>query len=318
MNTFFVVILSFVLVYLPISFFLSFSYKAVVEVVSPGTSIWAVLIAGSNGWNNYRHQADVCSMYQMLIENGIPSNQIITMMYDDIADNAKNPLPGVIRNTVNGSNVYAGVVKDYTSHQVNLDNLESVLTGTGSGKVLGSKPGDSVIFFFAGHGGKGFLNLPHQVLKESTLKAMLKQSKSKLKFGQMLVYIEACQSGSMLSEDESFFAGLGIYGLTAANSSQPSYACCYDPEVNSYLGDAVSVSLFHSNSVLGTKSTTLGAQFRLLRSLVNSSQVSSYGAHYLHRYKLNKFIGKNTVNMKGVDELQSKLIDLVVASELPK
>ena len=45
----------------------------------------------------------------------------------------------------------------------------------------------------------------------------------------------------MNSEDESFFAGLGIYGLTAANSSQPSYACCYDPEVNSYLGDAVSV-----------------------------------------------------------------------------
>lgn len=26
---------------------------------------WALLIAGSNGWGNYRHQADVCHAYQV-------------------------------------------------------------------------------------------------------------------------------------------------------------------------------------------------------------------------------------------------------------
>ena len=27
--------------------------------------LWAVLVAGSNGWSNYRHQADVCHAYQV-------------------------------------------------------------------------------------------------------------------------------------------------------------------------------------------------------------------------------------------------------------
>ena len=30
-----------------------------------GVQNWAVLIAGSDGWYNYRHQADVCHAYQV-------------------------------------------------------------------------------------------------------------------------------------------------------------------------------------------------------------------------------------------------------------
>ena len=48
---------------------------------------WAVLVAGSNGWYNYRHQADVCHAYQILHKNGIPDSNIIVMMYDDLAKN---------------------------------------------------------------------------------------------------------------------------------------------------------------------------------------------------------------------------------------
>jgi legumain len=46
---------------------------------------WAVLVAGSNGWYNYRHQSDVCHAYQILHKNGIPDSNIIVMMYDDLA-----------------------------------------------------------------------------------------------------------------------------------------------------------------------------------------------------------------------------------------
>ncbi len=48
---------------------------------------WAVLVAGSNGWYNYRHQADVCHAYQILHKNGIPDSNIVVMMYDDLAKN---------------------------------------------------------------------------------------------------------------------------------------------------------------------------------------------------------------------------------------
>ena len=32
------------------------------------SSHWAVLIAGSSGYGNYRHQADVCHAYQIMIK----------------------------------------------------------------------------------------------------------------------------------------------------------------------------------------------------------------------------------------------------------
>lgn len=48
---------------------------------------WAVLVAGSNGYYNYRHQADVCHAYQVLHKHGIPDTNIIVFMYDDIAQN---------------------------------------------------------------------------------------------------------------------------------------------------------------------------------------------------------------------------------------
>ena len=48
---------------------------------------WALLVAGSNGWYNYRHQADVCHAYQILHTHGIPDSNIVVMMFDDIAEN---------------------------------------------------------------------------------------------------------------------------------------------------------------------------------------------------------------------------------------
>ena len=46
---------------------------------------WAVLVAGSDGYWNYRHQSDVCHAYQILKKNGIPEEQIIVIAKDDIA-----------------------------------------------------------------------------------------------------------------------------------------------------------------------------------------------------------------------------------------
>jgi legumain len=46
---------------------------------------WAVLVAGSRDWVNYRHQADVCHAYQILHKNNISDSNIVVMMYDDIA-----------------------------------------------------------------------------------------------------------------------------------------------------------------------------------------------------------------------------------------
>ena len=44
-------------------------------------NIWTVLVAGSNGYDNYRHQADVLHAYQLLQKNHqIPKERIILFM----------------------------------------------------------------------------------------------------------------------------------------------------------------------------------------------------------------------------------------------
>ncbi|XLT63984.1 hypothetical protein HN873_020508, partial [Arachis hypogaea] len=72
---------------------------------------WAVLLAGSNGYWNYRHQADICHAYQLLRSGGVKEENIIVFMYDDIAYSEENPRPGVIINKPDGGDVYKGVPK---------------------------------------------------------------------------------------------------------------------------------------------------------------------------------------------------------------
>ena len=59
---------------------------------------WAVIVAGSKGFSNYRHQADTCHAYQILKKNGVPENQIIHINYNDVANNFQNPIKGKLFN----------------------------------------------------------------------------------------------------------------------------------------------------------------------------------------------------------------------------
>ncbi|KAK9014629.1 hypothetical protein V6N11_005782 [Hibiscus sabdariffa] len=76
---------------------------------------WAVLVAGSRGFSNYRHQADVCHAYQLLKNGGLKDENIIVFMYDDIAFHEDNPRPGTIINHPDGTDVYKGVPKACSS-----------------------------------------------------------------------------------------------------------------------------------------------------------------------------------------------------------
>lgn len=53
---------------------------------------WVLLVAGSNEYYNYRHQSDICHAYQIVKRNGIPDENIIVMMYDDIAESSQYDL----------------------------------------------------------------------------------------------------------------------------------------------------------------------------------------------------------------------------------
>merc|ERR1719203_109670 len=105
---------------------------------------YAVLVSGSSGWGNYRHHADVCHAYKILSDNGIPDSNIITMLYDDVADSRNNPFPGELYNKPgkDAVEVYKNCKKDYTGQSVTAEMFLAVLTGdaskTNGGPVLTS------------------------------------------------------------------------------------------------------------------------------------------------------------------------------------
>ncbi|XP_050340535.1 putative GPI-anchor transamidase [Bactrocera neohumeralis] len=63
---------------------------------STHTNNWAVLVDASRFWFNYRHVANVLSIYRSVKRLGIPDSQIILMLADDMACNARNPRPGQV------------------------------------------------------------------------------------------------------------------------------------------------------------------------------------------------------------------------------
>uniref|UniRef100_A0A8B9K9P7 Legumain n=1 Tax=Astyanax mexicanus TaxID=7994 RepID=A0A8B9K9P7_ASTMX len=221
---------------------------------------WAVIVAGSNGWYNYRHQADACHAYQILHTNGIPDEQIVVMMYDDLAQNEENPTPGIVINRPNGTDVYKGVVKDYTGDGVTPQNFLAVLKGDaasvkgGSGKVLKSGPNDHVFVYFTDHGAPGLLAFPN--------------------------------------DDVSTFLFLRVHSFVyCLPNVYSSYACYYDEKRDTYLGDWYSVNWMEDSDVEDLTKETLAKQFKIVRSHTNTSHVMQYGNKTLAHMKVIEFQG---------------------------
>ncbi|KAI3505199.1 hypothetical protein L1887_27163 [Cichorium endivia] len=276
---------------------------------------WAVLVAGSNGYFNYRHQADICHAYQILKRGGLKDENIIVFMYDDIANNSMNPRPGVIINSPNGSDVYAGVPKDYTGEYVTAANFYAVLLGNssgltgGSGKVVASQPGDKIFVYFADHGGPGLLcvpNLPY--IYANDFIEVLKTKNASGTYDEMVIYVEACESGSifegLLPED------MNIYVTTASNANESSWGTYCPgmtppppPEFGTCLGDLYSVSWLEDSDVEDLNTETLEEQYLnvKLRTLNNNtaegSHVMQYGTQCISNETVSVYQGAGTLNL---------------------
>ncbi|KAK6927302.1 Peptidase C13, legumain [Dillenia turbinata] len=275
---------------------------------------WAVLIAGSNGYWNYRHQADVCHAYQLLKEGGLKDENIVVFMYDDIANNEENPRPGVIINHPEGSDVYQGVPKDYTGEDVTVGNFFAALLGNksaitgGSGKVVDSGPDDHIFIYYSDHGGPGVLGMPTSpYLYANDLIDVLKQKHAAGTYKSLVFYLEACESGSIF--EGLLPEGLNIYATTAANAEESSWGtyCPGEypsppPEYETCLGDLYSVAWMEDSDTHNMQTETLRQQYELVKKRTLNDN-SAYGSHVmqygdipLSKDNLFLYIGTNPVN----------------------
>ena len=201
---------------------------------------YAVLVAASEGWKNYRHQADVLGMYHFLKAKGYDDDHILLIMADDIAYNERNPLQGVVRREVSGSNLYEGVQIDYRLGDLTLNDLKQILTGEPSEEfpvTLRSSANDNVLFFWSGHGTQqGWEWKDTEDVSADFARSMF----SDMHYRKMFAIIETCYSGGVAQG----CAGVpGLLLMTAANPYETSKADAFDNELQVYLSNTFTSSI---------------------------------------------------------------------------
>lgn len=288
---------------------------------------WAILLAGSSGYWNYRHQADICHAYQILRKGGLKEENIVVFMYDDIAHDEENPYPGTIINHPQGSDVYAGVPKDYTGENVTVNNFFAVLLGNkslvtgGSGKVVESDPNDRIFIYYSDHGGPGVLGMPiPPYLYANDFIQVLNQKHDAGSYREMVIYIEACESGSIF--EGLLPTDMNIYATTASNAEENSWGTYCPgmdppppPEYDTCLGDLYSVAWMEDSEMNNLKEETLLQQYDLVKrrtsnhnTYMSGSHVMQYGNLTISQEELYLYMGFDSANSNASLVLENSLL----------
>ena len=206
---------------------------------------WALLVAGSSSWKNYRHQADVLAMYQLLKSRGYTDERIVLVMEDDIANHPSNPQQGIIQVNIGGENLYQQVEVDYHLSDLKPEDIKAILLGQESEKlpeVIRSTEEDNILVFWSGHGLSKELcwNNDDTGFTYELAKETFEEMNHMKNFRKMLCLIETCYSGSVLQACEGI---PGILAITAANANETSKADIFNSDLGVWMSNRFTYTL---------------------------------------------------------------------------
>ena len=217
------------------------------------TAQYAVLVQGSNGWNNYRHQADVLSVYQMLKTKGFDDDHIILIIDKALASDAMNPEPGIIRAEDGGNDLLAGCSMDYDNADFSPSDISNILLGVKTDKtpvVLPKDAGQNVLLFWSGHGHNHANNGANELvwrnadvgrgmtadLLRQTISLMHQQGH----YRKMFVLTEPCFSEAVITP----LVGIpGVLAMSSAGTFEQSFADNWSTELGVWRCDRFSRNL---------------------------------------------------------------------------
>ncbi|CAN8102619.1 unnamed protein product [Discula destructiva] len=177
-------------------------------VLAEHTSNWAVLVCTSRFWFNYRHLANVLSIYRTVKRLGIPDSQIILMLPDDMACNPRNAFPGTVySNADRAVDLYGDNIEvDYRGYEVTVENFIRLLTDrvgeeTPRSKRLLTDDRSNILVYMTGHGGNEFLKFQDaEEIGAFDLADAFEQMWEKKRYHEILFMIDTCQANTMYTQ----------------------------------------------------------------------------------------------------------------------
>ncbi len=214
----------------------------------PHNDSYALLIQGSSEWANYRHQADVLNVYQMLRRNGWDDDHIILAIWDKLADNDKNKFKGKVSTSTYGDDLYGNAVIDYSIDSLSVNDIQDIMLGKSSDRlqtVLSTDDKTNVLVFWSGH---GCLAATHKVngfiwggkpgvFSASDLRNTLEQMHTQRRYRKMLLLLEPCYSRNMASQARQI---PGILAIASANGNESSFADFHSSDLSVWMSDRFS------------------------------------------------------------------------------
>lgn len=239
----------------------------------PQTGLYALILAPSAGWENYRHQADAFAFYQLLKAGGLGDEHILLVVEDDIAFDTRNLYPGIVRTSPSGENVYSGVKVDYHPSEITLDALADVLTGQGGGGMMKPSATDNLLVYWAGHGdpqGPRWLDRTIPAGEAARFFRRLSEARS---FRKSLFVLETCYAGKV---GEALEGIPGLVCLAAAAADETSKVNSYGAELHTWLSNSFTDALLEAFAA--RPDDTLYALYGRVYARTLGSHVSVYNA----------------------------------------
>jgi phosphatidylinositol glycan class K len=217
------------------------SFEKFAESTTRHTNNWAILVDTSRFWFNYRHVANVLSIYRSVKRLGIPDSNIILMLADDMACNARNPRPAEIFNNVAEQiNVYGDDVEvDYRGYDVTVENFVRILTNrlpevTPVSKRLLSDETSNIFIYMTGHGGDGFLKFQdNEEISAIELADVIEQMWRKKRYHELFFVVDTCQASTLF---ERFYSP-NILAVGSSKRGEDSLSHHVDPKIGVYVID---------------------------------------------------------------------------------
>ncbi|KAH6673506.1 peptidase C13 family-domain-containing protein [Halenospora varia] len=211
------------------------SLLAPMPVAAEHTSNWAVLVSTSRFWFNYRHLANVLSLYRTVKRLGIPDSQIILMLPDDMACNPRNAFPGTVySNADRAVDLYGDNIEvDYRGYEVTVENFIRLLTDRVGEEMPRSKrlmtdDRSNILVYMTGHGGNEFLKFQDaEEISAFDLADAFEQMWEKKRYHELLFMIDTCQANTMYTK----FYSPNIIATGSSDIDQSSYSHHADNDV---------------------------------------------------------------------------------------
>ena len=219
------------------------------------TDKYAVLVQGSDGYLNYRHQADVLSVYQALRRGGFDDDHIILITDASMAQHDRNPQPGTVRNAPGGPDLLGGTdqlpkaVVDYDSGDLSARDIADILMGRASSRlpvVLPQGEGHNVLLYWSGHGrsqsqgGADEFVWRDDYAGQGFTASMLRQTASQMKFRKLLIAAEPCYGECVIRAVEGI---PGVLAMSGASAAEQSWADHWSDEARIWMCDRFSLNL---------------------------------------------------------------------------